>query len=71
MRRTTLTILGVVDFGIFTRDAAAAERQLATNNMDHAAVTEQFLRSNGSVISPSVSPEYYEGRGFSAPAGRS
>jgi hypothetical protein len=74
MRRTILTVLGVVLISVSSLEiAAAAERHQVrgTHKMDHATVTEQFRRANDSVISPSVSPEYYEGHGFSAPAGRS
>ena len=74
MRRTILIVLGVVLISASSLEiAAAAEHHQVrrTHKMDHAAVTEQFRRANGSVISPSVSPEYYEGHGFSAPAGRS
>jgi hypothetical protein len=74
MRRIILTVLGVLLISASSLEiAAAAEHHQVrrTHKMDHAAVTEQFRRANGSVISPSVSPEYYEGHGFSAPAGRS
>jgi hypothetical protein len=74
MRRTILTVLGVVLVSVSSLElATAAEHHQVrrTHKMDHAAVTEQFRRANDSVISPSVAPEYFEGHGFSAPAGRS
>jgi hypothetical protein len=74
MQRIILTVLGVLLISASSLEiAAGAEHHQVrrTHKMDHAAVTEQFRRANGSVISPSVSPEYYEGHGFSAPAGRS
>jgi hypothetical protein len=74
MRRTILTVLGAVLISASSLEiAAAAERHHVrhTHKVGRAAVTEQFRRANDSVISPSVAPEYYEGHGFSAPAGRS
>lgn len=74
MRRTILIVLGAVMIsGSSLEIAAAAEHhQLShTHKLDRASVTEQFRRANNSVISPSAAPEYYEGHGLSAPAGRS
>jgi hypothetical protein len=73
MRRTILTVFGAVLISTFSLEiAAAADHQKVrhTHELDRAAVTEQFRRANASVISPSIAPEYYEGHGFSAPAGR-
>jgi len=74
MRRTILSVLGVALISASSLEIAAAaeHHQLRrTHKMDHAAVTDEFRRANGSVIPPSVSLEDDEGHRFSAPAGRS
>ena len=73
MRRTILTVLGAVLISASSLEiAAAAEYHHVrhTHKVDRAAETEQFRRAD-SVISLSVALEYYQGHGFSAPAGRS
>ena len=73
MRRTILIVLGAVLISASSLEiAAAAEHHQVshTHKLDRATVTEQFRRANNSVVSPSVAPEYYEGHGLSAPAGR-
>jgi len=73
MRRTILIVLGAVLISACSLEIAAASEHhqvSRTHKLDRAAVSEQFRRANNSVISPSVAPEYYEGHGLSAPAGR-
>jgi hypothetical protein len=41
------------------------------HRVNRAVVTQQFRNAHDSVVSPFVAPEYYEGYGLSAPAGRS
>jgi uncharacterized membrane-anchored protein len=69
MRRTILTVLGALLISASSLEVAAAA-QFHQANHSHKQVTEQFRRANNSVVSPSVAPEYYEGHGLSAPAGR-
>jgi len=74
MRKTILTILGVTLVSANTLQIAVATehhhvRHLRTVN--RAVITQQFRNAHDSMASPSVAPEYYEGHGLSAPAGRS
>jgi hypothetical protein len=73
MRRTILTVLGAMLISASSLEiAAAAEHHHVshTHKLDRAAASEHFRRASNSVISPSVAPDYYEGHGLSAPAGR-
>ncbi len=74
MRKTILTILGVTLVSASSLHIAGATehhhvRHLRTVN--RAVITQQFRNAHDSMASPSVAPEYYEGHGLSAPAGRS
>jgi hypothetical protein len=74
MRRPILTALGAVLVAAASLQIAAAAEHHHVRHIhkeDRAVITQQFRRANDSVISPSAPPEYYEGHGLSAPAGRS
>jgi hypothetical protein len=74
MRKIILTVLGAVLVAASSLQiAGAAEHHHARHihKGDRAAITQHFRRANDSVISPSAAPEYFEGHGLSAPAGRS
>jgi hypothetical protein len=74
MRKSILAVLGavLVSASSFQFAGAAEHHQVRhIHKGDRAAITQQFRRANDSVISPSAAPEYYEGHGLSAPAGRS
>jgi hypothetical protein len=74
MRKAILTVLGATLVSASSLQIAGATEHhhvRHTHKVDRAAISQQFRRANDSVISPSAAPQYYEGHGLSAPAGRS
>ena len=74
MRKAILTVLGATLVSASTPQIAGAiehHHVRHTHKADRAEISQQFRRANDAVISPSPAPEYYEGHGLSAPAGRS
>ena len=72
MRRAILTVLGAALISASTLQiAAAADRHHHVHKAGRATVTQQFRNADNSVVSPPVAPEYDQGHGLSAPAGRS
>ena len=75
MRRTILTILGVLLIvGSTVQIAAAAGRHAHKSVREREHATQQLRNANDSLISPSVEQQdlsdYSEGHVISAPAGR-
>ena len=74
MRKAIITILGatlVLASSLQIAGATEYHHARHIHKVDRAAIYQQFRRANESVISPPAAPEYYEGHGLSAPAGRS
>ncbi len=74
MQKAILTILGatlVLASSLQIAEAAGRHHVRHLQRVDRAVITQQFRNAHDSVFSPPVAPDYYEGHGLSAPAGRS